>query len=144
MAEAAAVGAAVGAVSGEVEAGEEGLEGRIAVDEGGDMRGSVLDDGAKREDEEGEQDERDEVGGERRSGFSEKLCSGTQVLQPWVVAHRASCDFRVLGISGFCAFFLSAFGFFGFFVCFVFLSFLGASLFGVRKGKEGGWLWCSV
>lgn len=35
-------------VSGEVEAGEEGAEGRVAVDKGGDMGGAGFDEGAKR------------------------------------------------------------------------------------------------
>ncbi|KAL6144357.1 hypothetical protein ACLB2K_055051 [Fragaria x ananassa] len=41
----------------EVEAGEEGLEGRVAVDEGGEKVGAIFDDGAEGEDEKGEEEE---------------------------------------------------------------------------------------
>lgn len=36
-------------VAGEVEAGKEGAEGRVPVDEGGDMSGACLDEGSERE-----------------------------------------------------------------------------------------------
>lgn len=47
---------------GEIEAGEEGLQGRVAVDEGGEVIGGALDIGAEGEEEGGEEDEGEEVG----------------------------------------------------------------------------------
>lgn len=47
--------------SGEVETREKGFKRRIAVDEGGDVRGSIFDEGSKRKDEKREKEECDEV-----------------------------------------------------------------------------------
>lgn len=77
-------------VAGEVEAGEEGLEGRVAVDEGSEEVGPILDDGAEGEDEEGEEEEGEEVRGEGGGGLSEELRRAAEVVQPgMVIAHRA-------------------------------------------------------
>lgn len=77
-------------VACEVEAGEEGLEGRVAVDEGCEEVGPILDDGAEGEDEEGEEEEGEEIGGEGGGGLSEELWRAAEVVQPgMVIAHRA-------------------------------------------------------
>lgn len=77
-------------VAGEVEAGEEGLEGRVAVDEGGEEVGPILDDGTEGEDEEGEEEEGEEVGGKGGGGLSEELRRAAEVVQPgMLIAHRA-------------------------------------------------------
>lgn len=77
-------GRAVVGIAGasEVEAGEEGFERRVAVDEGGEEVGPIFDDRAEGEDEEGEEDEGEEVGSERRRGLSEELGGAAEVVQP--------------------------------------------------------------
>lgn len=78
----------VGVVPGEVEAGEEGFERRVAVDVGGEKEGPVLDEGTEGEEEEGEEEEGDGVGVEGGSRLLQDLCGGPEVAQPRVVAHR--------------------------------------------------------
>ncbi|RXI04260.1 hypothetical protein DVH24_038534 [Malus domestica] len=58
------------ASASEVEAGDEGFERRVAVDEGGEEVGPIFDDRGEGEDEEGEEDEGGEVASERRCGLS--------------------------------------------------------------------------
>ncbi|KAM1029425.1 hypothetical protein EV2_043025 [Malus domestica] len=53
-----------------VEAGEEGFEKKVAVDEGGEEVGPIFDDHAEGEDEEGEEDEGEKVASKRRRGLS--------------------------------------------------------------------------
>ncbi|POO01692.1 hypothetical protein TorRG33x02_024690 [Trema orientale] len=73
---------AVVVVPGEVEAGEEGFERRVAVDEGGDEVGPVLDDRTEREDEEREEEEGGEVGGEGGAGLLQQLSRRPEIAQP--------------------------------------------------------------
>ena len=47
---------------GEIEAGEEGFQGGVVVDEGGEVIGGALDIGAEGEGERGEEDEGEDVG----------------------------------------------------------------------------------
>lgn len=78
----------VGVVPGEVEAGEEGFERRVAVDVGGEEEGAVLDEGAEGEEEQGEEEEGDGVGVEGGGRLLQDLGGGPEVAQPRVVAHR--------------------------------------------------------
>lgn len=78
----------VGVVPGEVEAGEEGFEGGVAVDVGGEEEGAVLDEGAEGEKEEGEEQEGDGVGVEGGRRVLQDLGGRPEVAQPRVVAHR--------------------------------------------------------
>lgn len=78
----------VGVVPGEVEAGEEGFEGGVAVDVGGEEEGAVLDEGAEGEEEEGEEQEGDGVGVEGGRRVLQDLGGRPEVAQPRVVAHR--------------------------------------------------------
>lgn len=75
--------------AGEIEAGEEGLERRVAVDEGCEEVGPIFDDRTEGEDEEGEEEEGEEVAGKRRRRLSQDLGGAAQVVQPWMlIAHR--------------------------------------------------------
>lgn len=85
---AAALVVVVGVVPGEVEAGEEGFEGGVAVDVGGEEEGAVLDEGAEGEEEEGEEQEGDGVGVEGGRRVLQDLGGRPEVAQPRVVAHR--------------------------------------------------------
>ena len=49
------------AIAGEIKAREEGLKGRVAIDEGGNMGGAVFHEGAKRQNKEREEHECDKV-----------------------------------------------------------------------------------
>lgn len=60
-------------VVGNVKAGEEGFESGVAIDEGGEEVGPVLDVGAESEDDEGEEDECEEMGCEDGGGLPEEL-----------------------------------------------------------------------
>lgn len=64
---------AVGLGAGEVEAGEEGPQRRIAIDERGDVARAILYGGPEGEEEEGEEEECGEVGGDRRRRLAEEL-----------------------------------------------------------------------
>lgn len=79
----------LGVVSGEVEAGEERFERRVAVDVRGEEEGAVLNDAAEREEETGEEEEGDGVGVEGGSRLLQDLGGGPEVAQPRVVAHRS-------------------------------------------------------
>lgn len=78
-----------------IDAGEKGFERRVAVDEGGDLVGPILDDGAEGEDEEREKEKREEVVGERSGGGSQKLRGGPELGQPVVevVGHGGGRSF---------------------------------------------------
>ena len=77
-----------GVLAGEVEAGEEGLERSVAVDEGGEEVRAVLDEGAEREEEEREEEECVEIGCEGSGGLLQQLTGAPEVAQPWVIGHR--------------------------------------------------------
>nr|GMC56595.1 uncharacterized protein LOC105966667 [Ipomoea batatas] len=62
-----------------VDAGEERFEGRIAVDEGGEEVGPVVNVGAEDEDERGEEEEEEEMGNEDGGGVLEELGGGVVV-----------------------------------------------------------------
>lgn len=66
-------------LTGDIEAGEESPEGRIAVDEGGEDKGTVLDNSAEGEEEQREQEECEGGGGEGGGGAFEKLSGGAEV-----------------------------------------------------------------
>lgn len=68
--------------AGEVEAGEQGLERRVAVDERGDVARPVLDGAAEAEEEEREDEEGGEVGPEQRRRFAEQLRRRSEILVP--------------------------------------------------------------
>lgn len=75
-------------VAGEVEAGKQGLERRIAIDEGGNEVGPTLDDRTEGENEEGEEEEGGHVGREGGGGFPENLRRAPEIAQPgMVLAH---------------------------------------------------------
>lgn len=74
------VGVVVGA--GEVEAREQGLERRVAVDERGDVARPVLDGAAEGEEEEREDEEGGEVRPEQRRRFAEQLRRRSEILVP--------------------------------------------------------------
>jgi len=81
------VAVAIGVGAGEVEAGEEGPQRRVAVDEGGDVARAILYGGPEGEEEEGEEEECGEVGGEGRRRLAEELGRAAQVFQPGVITH---------------------------------------------------------
>lgn len=83
----AVVGVVLGVVPGEVEAGEEGFERRVAVDVGGEEEGAVLDEGTEGEEEKGQEQKGDGVGVEGGSRLLQDLGGGPEVAQPRVVAH---------------------------------------------------------
>lgn len=71
-----------GVMGSEMEAGEEGFERGVAVDEGGEEVRAVLDERAEGEEEEREEEECVEIGGESDGCLFQELARATEVAQP--------------------------------------------------------------
>lgn len=78
-------------VASEVKTGEEGFKGRVAVDEGGEDDGPILDKVTEGEEEEGEKEKGEGIGGEGGGGLFDEVRRRPQIVdgeEAGLIGHR--------------------------------------------------------